>query len=307
MSRSIACIGQGFVGGSLTTVINEHGFDVYVYDILGKIATGGISPHPDRNVNSITELVSLCELKEEFTKIYFLCLPTPMLKNGDADLSILEEVLEELSNIDGERIVVIKSTVPPRTTKRFNLTYGPKGLHVVFSPEFLTEKTALLEMRNQNRIILGGPEPHVYTAKDVIQKIFTNVPIYVTDETSAELIKYVTNTFFATKVSFANEIYQVCDKLQIDYNSMIELAKLDERLGSTHWMVPGPTPKNDGSGELSLGYSNSCLPKDVNAFIHLEKSLGLNPCVIEGGWNKNIEVRPGRDWENLKGRAISTK
>jgi UDPglucose 6-dehydrogenase len=108
----------------------------------------------------------------------------------------------------------------------------------------------------------------------------------------------------ATKVSFANEMKQICDKLDIDYDKVIEYATKDKRLGMSHWAVPGPMPANDGSGKLLPGYSGSCFVKDINALIHLAKELGIDPKVMNGSWLKNLEVRPGKDWMFLVGRAI---
>jgi len=106
----------------------------------------------------------------------------------------------------------------------------------------------------------------------------------------------------ATKVSFANEIYQVCEKLEIDYDKVIEYARYDSRLGQSHWAVPGPMPAPDGS--FKFGFSGSCFPKDLNALVHVAKQLGINPVVLEAVWKKNLEVRPEKDWEQLKGRAV---
>ena len=119
MNNSIAVIGQGFVGGSLTTVFSERGFDVYVYDKAGKVAQGGQQTVPGvyegKPLTSIYDLVLACEHPnvKNFSRVYFVCLPTPMYEDGSADLSIVEGVLEQLTEIPGERIAVVKSTVPP--------------------------------------------------------------------------------------------------------------------------------------------------------------------------------------------------
>jgi UDPglucose 6-dehydrogenase len=212
--------------------------------------------------------------------------------------------------LPGERTAVVKSTVPPGSVERWNNIFGPQGLHVIFNPEFLREATALDDMRNQDRIILGGPRPWINEVRNVFQSAFPTVPIFKTSSTNAEMVKYVINTFLATKVSFANEIYQICESIadlgqDCDYDRVIELATLDKRLGNSHWKVP--SFEVDENGQSLKGYSLSCYPKDVNALITLAKKLEVDPKVLSAGWQKNLEVRPSKDWEKLFGRAVSKK
>jgi UDPglucose 6-dehydrogenase len=227
-----------------------------------------------------------------------------MYEDGSADLSIVEGVLDELSSVSGERIAVVKSTVPPGSTQKWNEKYGPRGLHVIFNPEFLTEANALDDMRNQNRIVLGGPRPWINSVKQVFQTAFPKVPIIKTSSTTAEMVKYLTNNFLTVKVAFANEMAQICEALDasglnVDYDKVVEYAKYDSRLGDSHWSVPGP----DGH----RGYGGSCFCKDINAMISVAKSLGVDPKVMTASWEKNLEVRPERDWEKLIGRAVTKK
>ena len=110
------------------------------------------------------------------------------------------------------------------------------------------------------------------------------------------MVKYMTNSYLATKVSFANEIYQICQKINIDYDKVVEYATLDERLGKTHLSVPGP----DGD----LGFGGHCLPKDLNALITFAQNLDLEPIVLETVNWVNDKFRKNRDWEEMKGRAV---
>jgi len=315
--KSIAVIGQGFVGGSLTTVMAERGLDVYVYDKAGKIATGGKHPRATGRmgslpVDSIVDLVNRCENEKGFSNIYFVCLPTPMKESGQADLTIVEGALAELASAgQRSRIAVIKSTVPPGSTERWNAMFDGTGLHVIFNPEFLREASAVDDMRNQNRIVLGGPRPWINSVKQLFESIFPNVPIIKTSSSTAEMVKYVTNIHLAVKVSLANELYQICNALDgaganIDYDKVIEYATLDERLGKSHWKVPGPMPADD-TGEPAMGWAGSCFIKDLNALMYVAKQLGIDPKTMSGAWEKNLEVRPQRDWEKLVGRAVSKK
>jgi UDPglucose 6-dehydrogenase len=309
MKKSIAIVGQGFVGGSLTTVFSERGFDVYAYDKAGKYANGALPCHGDPVAGypgSIAELIGDNENggTPGFSNVYFVCLPTPMREDGSADLSIVESALQELALIPGERIAVVKSTVPPGSTEKWNKKYEGTGLHVIFNPEFLTEANALDDMRNQNRIILGGPRPWINTVKQIFQAAFPKVPLIKTSSTTAEMIKYTTNNFLTVKVAFANEMAQVCEALDksglnVDYDKVVEYAKYDQRLGESHWNVPGP----DGH----RGYGGSCFCKDINAMIKIADDLLVDTPVLDGAWKKNLEVRPERDWEQLIGRAVSTK
>lgn len=336
--KSIAVIGQGFVGGSLTTVFAERGFNVYVYDVARKVAQGGKvlsrilppdfkppSTFGETPVSSVAELVQACEYSgkredgwsngaaaKAFSGVYFVCLPTPMFEDGEADLSIVEGVLKELAAVPGERIAVVKSTVPPGSVERWNKQFEGKGLHIVFNPEFLTEANALNDMRNQDRIILGGPRPWINTVKLIFQTAFPGVPIVKTSSTTAEMVKYTINCFLSVKVAFANELAQITEALDakgfnVDYDKVVEYAKLDKRLGNSHWAVPGPVPTHDG--RYVRGFGGHCFPKDLNALVYVARALGIKTSVLDGAWAKNLEVRPkeDRDWEHMQGRAVSKK
>jgi len=310
-TKSIAVIGQGFVGGSITTVMNERGFRVFSHDKAGKIADGGETPGclvPGKE--TLASFVSACENTAGFTGVYFVCLPTPMKESGEADLSIVESVLLDISSTEGnkKRIAVVKSTVPPGSTQKWNEMVG-ENLSIIFNPEFLTEANALNDMRNQDRIVLGGPRPHINKVRNIFQRAFPDVPIIKTSSTTAEMVKYVTNVHLASKVALANEFYQICVALDknggdVDYDKVIEYATFDRRLGNSHWRVPGPMPADD-TGDPAFGFGGSCFVKDLNALMYQAKSLGVDPKVMTGVWQKNLEVRPQRDWECLKGRAIS--
>jgi len=320
---SIGVIGQGFVGGSLTTVFSERGETVYVYDKAGKLATGGINGFKREITRdfiypgSISEFVQECEGTSGFSGVFFICVPTPMYEDGSPDVSIVEDVLELVCTApytadSPQRIAVIKSTVPPGSTERWNKMFNDRGLHVVFNPEFLTEANAVNDMREQNRIVLGGPRPYINTVRNVFQRAFPKVTIIKTSSTTAEMVKYVTNCMLSVKVSFANEVAQICealdsDGLNIDYDKVVEYAKFDRRLGESHWSVPGPVPTHDG--RYVRGFGGHCFPKDINALMSVARQYGVNPTVMQAAWDKNLEVRglDDRDWEKQVGRAVSKR
>jgi nucleotide sugar dehydrogenase len=323
--KSIAVIGQGFVGGSLTTVFAERGSKVYAYDKAGNYVPAAYGlPGSDWVVNvanqqiagfptCVKDLVTNVESHaEDFTGVYFVCLPTPMNADGSADLSIVDGVLSELASIPGERVAVVKSTVPPGSTEEWNKKFVESGLSVVFNPEFLTEANAVNDMRSQDRIILGGSDrKSLMRVKKVYDSAFPGVPLKLTSSTVAEMVKYVANVHLTVKVALANEFYQICENLtlqghDISYDEVIEYATLDKRLGTSHWQVPGPMPADD-TRKPAFGFGGSCFVKDINALIAVARSLGIDPKVMSGAWEKNLEVRPQRDWEKLKGRAVSNK
>lgn len=273
--KTIGIIGQGFVGSAVNEGLAKF-YNIETFDIV-----------KDSTCKSIEEVT----IKSD---VVFVCLPTPMKKDGACYLGILEAVLTDLDNINRCKTIVIKSTIPPGSTQRFNEIY--KNIDIVFNPEFLTEANSIEDYKNQNRIIVGGPRPATTTVSRIFKKAFPKVPIIKTGSTIAEMVKYFTNCFLATKVSFANEMYQICEGMDIDYDKVIEYAIHDERLGNSHWSVPGP----DGD----YGYGGHCFPKDVRALISLACELGLSPKMLQATDNKNNDVRKNRDWEQQKGRAV---
>tara|TARA_R100001129_G_scaffold185403_1_gene173454 strand:+ start:698 stop:1546 length:849 start_codon:yes stop_codon:yes gene_type:complete len=276
--ENIGIIGQGFVGTATKEGLKDH-FIIHTYDKYSQ------------DKSTCPDMKEVCTV----SKIVFVCLPTPMRKDGSCDLSILESVVYEIDQYNLDNIVVIKSTIPPGTTTVFN--ENCKNIQVVFNPEFLTEANYIEDFKNQNRIIIGGPRPASTIVKNMFTKVFQEVPIIKTGSSTAESVKYFINTFLATKVSFANEFKQICDQTDVDYDKVVEYALYDERLGKSHFSTPGP----DGRS----GFGGSCFPKDINALIYFASALGVNTSVLSAAWEKNLEVRPERDWEQLKGRAIS--
>ena len=277
----VGIVGQGFVGKALKAGFEKY-YEVDTLDL-------------DKDKCTVDYLEDIVEL----ANIIFVCVPTPMKKDGSCDTSIVEAVVKDINDMVvsrnvSDRVVVVKSTVAPGTTERLNKIC--QNIQVVFNPEFLTESNYIEDFRNQNRIILGGPRPGITKVKRFYSKIFPKTTIVKTGSTIAEMVKYMTNTFLATKVSFANEMFQICDKLNIDYDKVVEYSTYDERLGKSHWAVPGP----DGH----LGFGGSCFPKDLNALIHLARNLDTSLNTIGGAWDTNLDVRPEEDWKELKGRAV---
>ena len=283
--QKIGIIGQGFVGSAVREGMKNH-YEILAYDK---------DPNKFSNVESIFHIV-------EGSELTFLCVPTPMRKNGACDLTIVRSALTEINDVAKaleakDYIVIIKSTIPPGTTWQLNTEFP--NLDIVFNPEFLTEANAVEDYKNQNRIIIGGERPGTTTVKRLFAKAFPKVPIIKTSSTIAEMIKYVTNTFLAMKVSYANEVYQLCQGLNIDYDKVIEYARYDDRLGNSHWSVPGP----DGD----FGFGGHCFPKDIAALQYVAISLGIDSTMLDAVIKKNDSVRTDLDWTKQIGRAVSAE
>jgi len=288
---NIGIIGQGFVGSSIREGLKNF-YEIKAFDI-----------EPSRSWNTIDEITSSCD-------IIFICVPTPMRKDGSCDTRILESVLNNayqtlkkqnpeplhsdfLNYQKYKKTFVIKSTVPPGTTEELSKQY-PR-INLCFSPEFLTEANAWNDFKTQSRIIIGGQGAKL--VKQMFRKPFPRIPIIVTKSTTAEMVKYFTNCFLATKVIFANQMYEICQSTNIDYDKVCEYSLYDQRIGKSHLAVPGP----DGD----RGFGGHCFPKDLNAMITFAESNKVNPYFLIGVERSNLIYRENKDWEKMKGRAVS--
>jgi len=203
--------------------------------------------------------------KEDVNKaeIVFVCVPTPYLKDGKGfDLSFVEETMGWL---EGEKVVVIKSTVMPGTTEMLQKKYPQHKL--LMNPEFLTEETADQDMMYPDRQIVGYTEQSHTVAGDVMQLLPLAPFERMLPVTEAETVKYFGNTWFAIKVSFANQMYDLCQAIGVDYDRMVEAAAADKRIGRTHLNV---------FHKGYRGYGGKCLVKDTRALIQLADSKGVD-------------------------------
>tara|TARA_Y100001980_G_C14538626_1_gene315856 strand:+ start:165 stop:1010 length:846 start_codon:yes stop_codon:yes gene_type:complete len=274
----IGIIGTGYVGTAIKLFF-EKLISVETFDIIKECST-----------SSIEELVSK-------SNIIFLCLPTPMNKDGSTNFDIINDVLDEINSFysaKSEKTFVIKSTIPVGTTKDFIDKFN--RLELVFNPEFLREASFVEDFSNQNRIILGYNKRNDLIF-NLYKEYFPNTEIIEVDSSTAEMVKYLVNCFLATKVSFANEMKLFCDAKKINYNDIIKIAIKDVRLGESHWQVPGPDGKN--------GFGGSCFPKDIVSLIEQFKIANVNSYVIKAAWQRNFDIdRPDHDWLKLKNRAV---
>ena len=198
-NEKIGVIGHGYVGESQSFAFSPS-FDVRVYD-----------------KDSLKSTHSLNEVLD--SDFIFVCVPTPMKKDGSQDLSFVENFFKTAK--EGP-IYIIKSTVIPGTTNLLNEKF--KNLKIIFSPEFLTERTAKLDILTQTRIILGGDKILTNKVRKIYDIRFKNKTIIETDSLTAEYIKYMNNTFFASKVSIMNEFYRLAKSIRV-------------LIGKLHYMV----------------------------------------------------------------------
>jgi len=296
MEQTIGIIGQGFVGSAIREGLKSF-YNVKAYDI-DKSKCWNVA-----DKSTVDEVIW-------HSDIIFVCLPTPMRANGSCDTRILESALDNaykslkkqdpdpkhsdfLNRQTQKKTFVIKSSVPPGTTESLSKKY-PR-INLCFSPEFLTEANSFEDFKNQSRIIIGGDGAK--TVKAMFRKPFPNIPIIVTKSATAEMVKYFTNCFLATKVTFANQMFQICLDNNIDYDKVCEYTLYDNRIGNSHLAVPGP----DGD----LGFGGHCFPKDLAAMISFGAKNEGNTSFLEAVQDYNNKCRRFRDWENMKGRAVS--
>ena len=270
----VGVIGNGFVGEAISFAFSTVS-DVYVYDT-----------NPLRSKDKL-QYIHTCDF-------VFICVPTPMFEDGSQDLSYVESAFEKAKN---GPVYILKSTVLPGTTEYLNKKYP--NFKIIFSPEYLTERTAKLDMLTQSRIILGGELKLTEKAKTLFNQRFKIKNIIQTDSKTAELTKYMNNTFFATKVSIMNEFKLLCDKIGANWEDALMAFVSDGRIGDSHLNVPG----HDGK----LGYGGTCFPKDVNALLSFSKKHNIELNTIKGGWKTNLKVRHEKDWEKKEGRSVSFK
>ena len=270
----VGIIGNGFVGEAIAFAFSSI-TEVFIYDT-----------NPLKTINNI-ESVHSCDF-------VFICVPTPMFRDGSQDLTFVKSVFKKATN---KPIYILKSTVLPGTTDKLCKKYS--NIKIIFSPEFLTERTAKLDVLTQSRIILGGDLALTEKAKSLFDQRFKIKNIIQTDSKTAELTKYMNNTFFASKVSIMNEFKLLCDKIGANWEDALRGFVSDGRIGDSHLNVPG----HDGK----LGYGGTCLPKDVNALISFSKKLDIDLNTIKGGWKTNLKVRKKKDWEQNEGRSVSFK
>ena len=270
--KKIGIIGRGFVGSAV-----EFGFSA-------QCGCNAIIKSYDIDESRKKDSLDVTVNKSDFI---FVSVPTPSNHTG-IDLSSLISALESIEQVNrrNDNIILIRSTIIPGTTKKLDEKF--KKLNIVFNPEFLTERSAKFDFINQSRFIIGGDPKFTNMVAQLYKWRFGNTaPIIQTNFETAELIKYMNNCFFATKVSFLNEMKILSQKIGADWDTSVQGFVSDGRIGHSHIQVPGPDGK--------LGFGGNCLPKDVKAILEFSKKLGINLNTIKGAWETNLDVRPKED------------
>lgn len=258
----IGIVGNGFVGNAVHQNLKN--------EVLCKVF----------DVDKNKSLDTLDEVLQQ--KFIFVCLPTPMKSTGECDISILEKFFTNLpSVVDG--IFVIKSTVPIGTTKKFAQRYN-----VIHNPEFLTARNAVEDFKNSERNIVGGNESLCNQFVDFFSKIFPDIPSVITTTDESEAIKYFANSFLACKVAYFNKMYDLCETLGMNYDTVCSGVTFDSRIGKSHTQVPGID--ND------RGFGGTCFPKDLNSLIKQMEEHGIDAGMLKSVWSYNQKIRTVIDW-----------
>jgi nucleotide sugar dehydrogenase len=278
----IFIIGNGFVGKA-TSLLKCKDIEIITYDI---------NPELCEPKHTKLEDCKNCDL-------IFISVPTPMNNDGSCCLKIIDDVVNKLEKIINlnETLVVLRSTVTPGTSDNLNL---------YFMPEFLTEKNYINDFINNDNWIFGLKNTDKDTLfKNKIKLLFDTAynnnkikhnKLTFLQNKEAEMIKLFRNNFLTVKVSFCNEIYEYCKMKDIDYNTIINIASSDTRIGTSHTTVPG----HDGS----FGFGGTCFPKDISNTLYDMKKIGMNSYILEATINRNDNVdRPNKNWKD-KGRSV---
>lgn len=276
--------------------MGEHTIGIVGYGIVGQAVEYGFKGEKIFIYDKFKDYLSLEEVCKQ-SEFIFICVPTPILEDGSGiDLSIVEENVDLIAKyIEGtEKIIVIKSTSVPGTTARLAKKYP--NVNFAFNPEFLTEANFLEDFVNSDRCVIGAFDD--LTSRRLVslyKQHFPKMPIFQSDPTTAEMVKYMANCYLATKVIFANEMFDLCEKLGIKYEEVKKLTVADHRIFDSHLDVT-----------TMRGFGGKCFPKDMMALIGLADNLGVDTELLDTAWKKNLKIRKVKDWEEIP-FAVSKK
>ncbi len=287
-SHAVAVIGAGYVGLPTAATLAHFGHSVVLAEhepsrlsalragrmpimeaglddlVAGAVAKGNLS---------FTDSAAVAVAGAEFA---FLCVPTPQSVDGSADLSQVQSAAKEIApHLAPGAIVVNKSTVPVGSATMVEQVIGRPDIRIVSNPEFLREGTAVLDSLNPDRIVVGADDAQ---AAARVGELFatTGAPLIVTDATTSETIKYASNAFLATKLSFVNALAGLCEEVGADAVDVLLGLGYDKRIGF-EFLRPGP------------GWGGSCLPKDTRALLHIARGAGYDFSLLAGAIASNDE------------------
>lgn len=279
--KSIAVIGGGYVGLVTAAGLAHLGHTVRlgerIPERVAALRAGEVPIYEEglaelmeegRSSGRLTFHMDNLEAVEE-AEFVFLCLPTPQGEDGRADLTFVEAVLDELATaVTDDAIFVVKSTVPPGSVARFTKRLANLGSAAAIAshPEFLREGRAVHDFLRPDRIVVGAQLPEV--AQAIAGLYEEQVPAVVTDPTSAEMIKYASNSYLAARLTFVNTLANLCEAVGADIQDVVDGMGRDHRIGS-HFLQPGP------------GYGGSCFPKDTEALIGVAEDAGYDFALLK--------------------------
>lgn len=272
----LTVIGTGYVGLVTAIGLAENGHGVTCVDLNAERMaqlTRGIPPIKEEGIE---EALVANQQRMTFTteypvaKTYLVAVGTPEKADGSCDLSAVEAVVAHIERIAPTAAVIIKSTVPPGTTMQLAMQYPT--LRFAMVPEFLREGTALADMRNPHRVVIGTNDDDL--SQELATLFATTAPLVAVDPTTAELTKYAANSFLAVKISFINEIARLADAVGADVSDVAKGIGLDPRIGSSFLRA-------------GAGYGGSCFPKDIAALTTLAREHEQQLHVIEAADKTN--------------------
>lgn len=284
----VAVIGAGYVGLTTAACLSHLGHEVVCADVVeSKVESlsRGVIPIVE---DGLTELVveGLAEKRLSFVlgsvnavkdaEFVFLCVPTPQGEDGSADMHYIEQAAAEVGPLLAPGTVVInKSTVPVGSTRVVEAALQRDDLHVVSNPEFLREGSGVYDFLNPDRIVIGSDSQDAAVR---LTELFSGIraPFVVTDPPTAETIKYASNAFLATKVSFVNAIANLCEMVGANVREVVLGMGYDKRIGS-EFLKPGP------------GWGGSCFPKDSHALVKIGENAGYSFDLLKGVISVNTE------------------
>jgi UDPglucose 6-dehydrogenase len=201
----------------------------------------------------------------------------------------MDDNVKEVANLTKgtDKIIILKSTIIPGTTVGYEKKY-PKSLFC-FNPEFLREASFLQDFVNADRVVIGASKDQVLRrVSSMYQAVLPLCPIFLTDPTSAEMVKYMGNCYLASKVIFANEMSEICEGIGIKYEEVKKMVVADKRIEDTHLDI-----------STLRGFGGKCFPKDLLALRGLAKKKGVDTGILDAVWAKNTKIRKARDWEEI--------
>lgn len=273
MGSKIAIIGTGYVGLTSGACLSHLGHTVVCADVVPEKVESlsrGEVPILEAGLDELVHegietgrlsFVLGAEHAVKDAEFIFLCLPTPQGADGAADLSFIKAAAREIGpHLQPDAVVINKSTVPVGSAGEVAKKLQRDDVHVVSNPEFLREGTAVSDFLHPDRVVIGADDE---AAAKRVADLYVSLPgdVLITDPASAETIKYASNAFLATKISFVNAMAAVCEEVGADVQDVVKGMGLDQRIGN-RFLVPGP------------GWGGSCFPKDSHALVRIAENHG---------------------------------